>query len=68
LYLIFKYKSINSDNKLINLINLILFYLEFLIYIWTNLLENLMCHIHINYLLEIKMGWLIKYILIVNKF
>jgi hypothetical protein len=56
LYLIFKYKSINSDNKLINLINLILFYLEFLIYIWTNLLENLMCHIHINYLLEIKMG------------
>jgi hypothetical protein len=39
-----------------------------MIYIWINLLENLMSHIYKNHLLEIKMRWLIKCDLIVNKF
>jgi hypothetical protein len=37
-------------------------------YIWTNLLGNLMGYTHKKYWLEIKMGWLIKCDLIVNKF
>jgi len=32
-----------------------MFYLEFMIYIWANLLGNLMGHTYKNYWLEIKM-------------
>jgi len=39
-----------------------------MIYIWANLLENRMGHTHKNNWSEIKMRWLIKRDLTVNKF
>jgi hypothetical protein len=39
-----------------------------MIYILVNLLEDLMGHSYKNHWSEIKMEWLIKYDLIVNKF
>jgi hypothetical protein len=50
--------------KSINLFNLI----PLMIYIWANLLGNLIGHTYKNHLLEIKMRWLIKCDVIVNKF
>jgi hypothetical protein len=49
-----------------NLLNLILS--NIMIYIWSNLLENLMGYTYKNHYSEIKMGWVIKCDLIVNKF
>jgi len=51
--------------KLFNLFNPILF--KIIIYIWVNL-GNLMGHTHKNHCLKIKIEWLIKCNLIVNKF
>jgi hypothetical protein len=39
-----------------------------MIYIGANLLENIMGHTHKKHWSEIKMGWLMKCDLIVNKF
>jgi len=63
--------SLNINQLIINyyffnLFNHILF--RIVIYIWTILIENLMGHTYKNCWLEIKMGWLIKCDLIINKF